>query len=98
MTALSVNLNKVALLRNTRSNGVPSVLHAAQIALEAGADGITVHPAPRRSPRTSAGRSGTCGVIARLAGGRVQRRGNPFHGLDGLRAASAPASMHIRAR
>ena len=33
MTALSVNLNKVALIRNTRSNGIPSVLHAARIAL-----------------------------------------------------------------
>ena len=46
MTALSVNLNKVALLRNTRAIGVPSVLHAARLVLEAGADGLTVHPRP----------------------------------------------------
>lgn len=45
-TALSVNLNKVALLRNTRSLGIPSVTRAATIALEAGAHGITVHPRP----------------------------------------------------
>lgn len=45
-TSLSVNLNKVALLRNTRTIGIPSVTAAAQIALEAGADGITVHPRP----------------------------------------------------
>ena len=45
-TALSVNLNKVALLRNTRHLGIPSVTRAAQIVLEAGADGITVHPRP----------------------------------------------------
>lgn len=45
-TRLSVNLNKVALLRNSRSNGRPSVLEAADIALEAGAHGITVHPRP----------------------------------------------------
>ena len=45
-TALSVNLNKVALLRNTRSIGIPSVTRAATIALEAGAHGITVHPRP----------------------------------------------------
>ncbi len=45
-TALSVNVNKVALLRNTRHLGIPSVLRAAQLCLEAGAQGITVHPRP----------------------------------------------------
>ena len=45
-TALSVNLNKVALVRNTRHLGIPSVTRAAQLCLEAGADGITVHPRP----------------------------------------------------
>jgi pyridoxine 5-phosphate synthase len=45
-TALSVNLNKIALLRNTRALGIPSVTRAASIALEAGAHGITVHPRP----------------------------------------------------
>ena len=46
MTQLSVNLNKVALLRNTRDVGVPDVLRAARIAIDAGASGITVHPRP----------------------------------------------------
>jgi pyridoxine 5-phosphate synthase len=45
-TALSVNLNKVALLRNTRHLGIPSVTRAATLVLQAGADGITVHPRP----------------------------------------------------
>jgi len=45
-TALSVNVNKVALLRNTRHLGIPSVTKAAQLCLEAGAQGITVHPRP----------------------------------------------------
>ena len=44
--ALSVNVNKVALLRNTRHLGIPSVTRAAQLCLEAGAQGITVHPRP----------------------------------------------------
>lgn len=44
--ALSVNLNKVALLRNTRHLGIPSVTKAARLVLEAGAQGITVHPRP----------------------------------------------------
>jgi pyridoxine 5-phosphate synthase len=45
-TALSVNVNKVALLRNTRHLDIPSVRHAAELCLEAGAQGITVHPRP----------------------------------------------------
>ena len=45
-TALSVNVNKVALVRNTRHLGIPSVMRAATLCLEAGADGITVHPRP----------------------------------------------------
>lgn len=46
MTQLSVNLNKVALIRNSRGGSVPSVTEAARIAIEAGAQGITVHPRP----------------------------------------------------
>lgn len=46
MARLSVNLNKVALLRNSRRTGVPDLLRFARIALEAGAQGITVHPRP----------------------------------------------------
>lgn len=45
-TALSVNVNKVALVRNTRHLGIPSVTRAARLCLEAGAQGITVHPRP----------------------------------------------------
>ncbi|MFT3717985.1 pyridoxine 5'-phosphate synthase [Pseudorhodoferax sp.] len=44
--ALSVNVNKVALVRNTRHLGIPSVLRAAELCLAAGAHGITVHPRP----------------------------------------------------
>ena len=45
-TQLSVNLNKVALVRNTRHLGIPSVTRAARLCLQAGAHGITVHPRP----------------------------------------------------
>jgi pyridoxine 5-phosphate synthase len=44
--ALSVNVNKVALLRNTRHLDIPSVTRAAELCLQAGAQGITVHPRP----------------------------------------------------
>ncbi|NJO49261.1 MAG: pyridoxine 5'-phosphate synthase [Leptolyngbyaceae cyanobacterium RM2_2_4] len=46
MTDLSVNLNRVALLRNSRNIGIPSVVKAARIVLDAGAYGVTVHPRP----------------------------------------------------
>ena len=46
MARLSVNLNKIALLRNSRRTGVPDVLEFARLAYEAGAQGITVHPRP----------------------------------------------------
>jgi pyridoxine 5-phosphate synthase len=46
MTKLSCNLNAIAMLRNRRSVPWPSVTGIARIALEAGADGITVHPRP----------------------------------------------------
>ncbi|HVE89488.1 MAG TPA: pyridoxine 5'-phosphate synthase [Burkholderiaceae bacterium] len=81
MTKLSVNLNKVALVRNTRSNGMPSVVHAARIALEAGADGITVHPRPD-------GRHVRAPDVAELAkllrdwpAAEFNVEGNPSHGL-----------------
>ena len=46
MTKLSVNLNRVALLRNSRNIGIPSVTDAARTVLKAGAYGVTVHPRP----------------------------------------------------
>lgn len=44
MIRLSVNLNKVATLRNSRGGGIPSVLDAARVCVRAGAPGVTVHP------------------------------------------------------
>lgn len=48
MTQLSVNVNKIAVLRNSRGGHDPDVLRAATACLEAGAHGITVHPRPDR--------------------------------------------------
>ena len=46
MPRLSVNLNKIALLRNSRRTGVPDVFRFGRIAHDAGADGLTAHPRP----------------------------------------------------
>lgn len=46
MTALSVNVNKIAVLRNSRGGAEPDVVRAARTCLQSGAHGITVHPRP----------------------------------------------------
>ena len=46
MTVLSVNVNKIAVLRNSRGGDAPDVVRAARTCLDAGAHGITVHPRP----------------------------------------------------
>ncbi|WP_382155914.1 pyridoxine 5'-phosphate synthase [Hydrogenophaga sp. ANAO-22] len=83
-TALSVNLNKVALVRNTRHLGIPSVTRAATLCLQAGAHGITVHPRPdERHIRTH-----DVHELAELLKAWPDREfnieGNPFHNLMGF--------------
>lgn len=81
MTALSVNLNKVALVRNTRTLGIPSVLRAAALVLEAGADGITVHPRPDgRHVRGDDVRE-LAALLKRWPACEFNIEGNPFHQL-----------------
>lgn len=46
MTALSINLNKIALIRNSREGSYPSVIEHAKTCIDYGVDGITVHPRP----------------------------------------------------
>jgi pyridoxine 5-phosphate synthase len=81
MTALSVNLNKVALVRNTRSIGIPSVTHAAVLALEAGADGITVHPRPDGRHVRANDVADLADLLRRWPAAEFNIEGNPFHGL-----------------
>lgn len=45
-TALSINLNKIALIRNSRPGNYPSVVSHGEICIASGADGLTVHPRP----------------------------------------------------
>ena len=80
-TALSVNVNKIAQLRNTRHLGIPSVVRLATVALESGAQGITVHPRPDERHV----RAHDVHDIATLMQGWPQAEynieGNPFHNL-----------------
>jgi pyridoxine 5-phosphate synthase len=81
-TALSVNLNKVALVRNTRALGIPSVLRAAALCLEAGAQGITVHPRPdQRHIRPHDVRDLSALLRQDWPDVEFNIEGNPFHNL-----------------
>src|SRR5215813_15616483 len=66
MVQLSVNVNKVATLRNSRGGAVPSVLDAVAICVNAGAPGITVHP---RADRRHITPDDVRGIAATLAKG-----------------------------
>lgn len=81
MTSLSVNLNKVALLRNSRTIGIPSVQRMALIALEAGADGITVHPRPDGRHVRAADVDELAALMRRWPATEFNIEGNPFHQL-----------------
>lgn len=79
--ALSVNLNKVALVRNTRHLGIPSVARAATICLDAGAHGITVHPRPDERHIRAADVRELHALVASRPGVEFNIEGNPFHNL-----------------
>lgn len=89
-TALSVNLNKVALVRNTRHLGIPSLVRAASICLEAGAHGITVHPRPDARHIRADDVPVLQQVVKAHAGAEFNIEGNPFHNLMGFVRALRP--------
>ena len=80
-TALSVNLNKVALVRNTRHLGIPSVTRAATLCLEAGANGITVHPRPDERHIRVSDVAEVAALLKDWPGREFNVEGNPFHNL-----------------
>lgn len=75
MTLLSVNVNKVAVLRNSRGGFDPDPVHAAQVAIASGCHGITVHPRPdQRHIRVE----DVARIGAALDGVEYNLEGNPF--------------------
>jgi pyridoxine 5-phosphate synthase len=80
-TALSVNVNKVALLRNSRHLGIPSVLKAAQMCLEAGAQGITIHPRPDERHIRASDVVELAELMVQWPDREFNIEGNPFHQL-----------------
>ena len=100
MTLLSVNVNKIAVLRNSRGGALPDVVDAAQVAIRAGCGGITVHPRPdQRHIRVD-----DVHALAAAIGSQVEFNieGNPFapprDGYPGLLAlvdAVRPAQVTL---
>ncbi|MCZ2498306.1 pyridoxine 5'-phosphate synthase [Xylophilus sp. Kf1] len=80
-TALSVNLNKVALVRNTRHLGIPSVTRAASLCLEAGAQGITIHPRPDARHIRAEDVHELSELLLKWPKIEFNIEGNPFHNL-----------------
>jgi pyridoxine 5-phosphate synthase len=80
-TALSVNLNKVALLRNQRDLGIPNVTRAATLALQAGAHGITVHPRPDQRHIRSHDVFDLAVLMQDWPNAEYNIEGNPLHNL-----------------
>ena len=76
MTDLSVNLNKIALIRNSRDTTNPSVPEHARLCIDAGADGITVHPRPDQRHI----RAQDCFDLAGMLEVEFNIEGNPFSG------------------
>lgn len=88
MTLLSVNVNKIAVLRNSRGGHLPSPVAEALRCVEAGARGITVHPRPDRRHITA---EDVAAIAAALPPGvEFNIEGNPFapprEGYPGLLA------------
>lgn len=76
MTLLSVNLNKIAVLRNSRGGNEPDIARAAHACIDAGCGGLTVHPRPDMRHVTPA----DVRTLASVIRGRVEYNieGNPF--------------------
>ena len=80
MTVLSVNVNKIAWLRNAREGGTPDVIWAARTIIEAGAAGITVHPRPDQRHIRPADVHALARFLDDHAAIEFNIEGNPFAG------------------
>jgi pyridoxine 5-phosphate synthase len=92
---LSVNLNKVATLRNTRDSGIPSVVRAARLCLDAGCDGITVHPRPDQRHIRPGDVTDLAALLRSYPAAEYNIEGNPFHGLIAHVEAVRPAQATL---
>lgn len=81
MASLSVNVNKIATLRNTRNNGIPDIVRLSALVLDAGADGLTVHPRPDERHIRRGDVDDIAQLLQSYPAAEYNIEGNPFHGL-----------------
>lgn len=81
MTHFSANVNRIALLRNSRDNGLPDLVACARIVLEAGADGITVHPRPDERHIRASDIAPLAALVREFPAREFNIEGNPHHNL-----------------
>jgi pyridoxine 5-phosphate synthase len=93
-TALSVNVNKIALLRNSREGHYPNVLEFAQQAIDSGAQGITVHPRPDQRHIRPDDVYALSALVADQPKIEFNIEGNPFETADELADLSSSAAIH----
>lgn len=90
MTHFSANINRIALLRNSRDNGLPNLLHAAKTILDAGAAGITVHPRPDERHIRGDDIAPLTALLAQYPDREFNIEGNPHHNLMAIVEAALP--------
>jgi len=81
VTHFSANINRIALLRNSRDNGLPDLNACARIILDAGAAGITVHPRPDERHIRAADVAPIAALVKKYPGREFNIEGNPHHNL-----------------
>jgi pyridoxine 5-phosphate synthase len=94
-TTLSVNLNKVALLRNVRSGSTPSVVQAAAICLAEGAGGITVHPRPDARHTRASDVGELAELVKSTRAAELNVEGNPVPSFLELVRSARPAQCTL---
>jgi pyridoxine 5-phosphate synthase len=96
MTKLSVNVNKVATLRNTRPQlDIPSVVHCSRICLEAGAYGITVHPRPDQRHIKPSDVDAIVMLLKAFPSAELNIEGNPFEAFMDLVERASPTQATL---
>ena len=95
MTKLSVNVNKIALLRNARALDMPDVGRLAGLALQSGASGITVHPRPDERHIRKSDVLPLSEVIKQFPNAEFNIEGNPFHQLMDIIRESKPHQVTL---
>lgn len=94
-TQLSVNLNKIALIRNSRGRDYPSVLHFARLALENGAAGVTIHPRPDQRHARNADALALAALVRDFPGTELNIEGYPSRDFLDVVLQARPAQCTL---